>query len=287
MKRALIAALAIFAAASCANGEANPPGTGKDGGPTGGDSGPALDGGPTDGPAGDVACSTDTDKDGVVDCKDKCPGTAAGSKVNTDGCADAQLTPKLEANFPPYGLTWTPTGDLGRAGGLVWTYTGINRGQLFHIYWIVCDDPNDACGLSLDGPIDVPGEKWQPDTADSDLANGKLVYTNTLGIYLADTSTRPLSGRLTVTIVDDTNAPIPFADVATLGVTAQDGKYGAEIKGTGFKVTTLMEVKDTITNAWTPYLDYYDAAPTPDHGDAGTDAGDLAYVSFGGSFYDK
>ena len=60
--------------------------------------------------------------------------------------------------FPPFGLTWTPSGELGRAGGLTWTYTGIQRGDLFHIWWVVCDDPGMPCGLSLDGPI----ADWTP-----------------------------------------------------------------------------------------------------------------------------
>jgi len=84
-----------------------------------------------------------------------------------------------------------------------------------------------------------------------------------------------------VTIVDSSSAPVPFATVAMLGVTARDGKYGAEIKGTGFTVTALAEVEDTTTSTWTPYLDYYDAAHTvpPEAGNA--------YVSFGGWFYDE
>jgi len=69
-------------------------------------------------------------------------------------------------------------------------------------------------------------------------------------------------------------------------VTARDGKYGAEIKGTGYKVVALGEVEDPNQDGgavWTPYADYYDKAPTPDTGDAG---GNI-YVSYGGYFYDK
>lgn len=249
--RLLGGTLVLLAAASCANGQ----GASQDGGV------------PSDGSS-------------IVD------SGAGDSRTTCDACADAKpdapATPKLNPKFPPYNLTWTPTGDLGRAGGLTWTYTGINRTGVTHIDWIVCDDPNDPCGLSLDGPIDVPGEKWAFSATDSDLPNGKLVFTNTTGILLADSSTTPLSGRLTVTIVDASSAPIPFATVASLGVTARDGQYGAEIKGTGFKVTALAEVEDTKTSTWTPYLDYYDAATTPDTGDAGGNA----YVSFGGYFYD-
>jgi len=270
--------LALVVATSCATGETNTGnpdgGTGSDA-TTGGDGASGGDGGKCDG-----AC--DSDGDGVPDQSDKCPGTPKGAKVNKDGCADSQLTAKLNPAWPPYGLTWTNSGELGRAGGLTWTYTGIQRGDLFHIYWILCDDPAEPCGLSLDGPVDVPNEKWTYSATDSDLTNGKIVYTNTTNILLADNSTVPLSGRLTVTIVDANNAPIPFADVATLGVTARDGKYGAEIKGTGYKVVAIGEVEDS-TNVWTPYADYYDKAATPDTGDAG---GNI-YVSYGGYFYDK
>jgi hypothetical protein len=260
--------------ASCANGQANPP--------PGPDGGPKTDGGP--GVDSSCGATCDSDGDGVPDGSDQCPGTPPNTKVNKVGCADAQLTPKLNTdNWPPYGMTWTEGGSLGRTGGLIWTYVGINHGDLFHIYWIVCDDPSMPCGLSLDGPIDVPGEHWAYSASDSDLPNGKLVFTNTTGILLADSSTTPLSGRLTVTIVDGSHTPIPVEPVATLGVTARDGQYGVEIKGTGFMVTAIAEVEDSQTSTWTPYLDYYDAATTADTGDAGGNV----YVSYGGSFYDK
>jgi len=240
--RVLGAMLATLVAAACANGQETGP--------------PPPDGGSTlDGTTSDVV----------------------GSK---DSHSDAPVGPKLETTWPPYGLNWTSTGDLGRAGGLTWTYTGINRGTLLHIYWVVCDDPSMPCGLSLDGPITTSSD-WVFSATDSDLGNGKLVFTDSTTIVTADAGTVPLSGRLTVTIVDAGSAAIPFATVASLGVTARDGKYGAEIKGTGFKVTALAEVEDTVTSTWTPYLDYYDAAHTvpPEAGNA--------YVSFGGWFYDE
>src|SRR5690349_21830965 len=119
----------------------------------------------------------DSDMDGVVDGVDQCPNTPPGQPVNKVGCADSQLTPVLVAEFPPFGLAWTPTGDLAGAGGLTWTYTGIDRGDLFHIYWIVCDDPATPCGLSLDGPIDAAAG-WTFSGASSNLPAGTLVYTN-------------------------------------------------------------------------------------------------------------
>ena len=271
-------ALAAAVAASCATGE-NPT-NGSDSG-TGSDTGVIT----TDGGDGAVKCDAtcDSDGDGVPDQNDKCPNTPPKAVVNKVGCSDSQLTAKLDPTWPPYNMTWTSAGELGRVGGLTWTYTGIQRGDLFHIYWILCDDPAEPCGLSLDGPIDVPAEKWAYSATGSDLPNGKIMMTNSTNILMADNSTVPLSGRVTITIVDANNAPIPFTDVGTLNVTARDGKYGAEIKGTGYKVVALAEVEDQTSQTWTPYQDYYDKAATPDTGDAGGNA----YVSYGGYFYDK
>lgn len=271
----VLGVVAIFIAASCAKGSGTTSATSTTGPQGDDDSGLLADGA--------VACPTcDDDGDGVPNATDQCGGTPAGAKVNAVGCSDAQLTPKLEPVFPSYGLTWTPTGDLGRAGGSTWTYTGIQRGDLFHIWWIMCDEPAQPCGLSLDGPL-KPTEGFTFDATDSDLTNGKIVFTNSTAVLLADASVPNLVGRLTVTIVDATAKAIPIATVASLGVPARIGQYGSEILGTGFKVVAIMEVQDPSTATWTPYLDYYDAQGTPDTGDAGGNA----TVSWGGSFYDK
>jgi len=234
-----------------------------------------------DAPPPDASCGDmcDRDGDGVFDPVDQCPNTPTGEVVNHVGCSDSQLTSTLQP-FPPFGLTWTPTGDMGRAGGLTWTYVGIERKDLFHIDWIVCDDPATPCGLSLDGPIDVAAENWTFTVGGSDFANGKLLFTNTTHIPLADATTPQLAGRLTITIVDAATAVIPIATVGQLGVPALSGGYGAEIKGVAFTVKALAEVQDPSSLAWSPYLDYYDAAQT-----LATAPGTA--TSFGGSFYAK
>ncbi len=231
---------------------------------------------------GNTSCgeSCDADGDGVLDPNDQCPNTPAGVPVNFVGCADSQLMPTLHPTFPAYGLTFTSAGNPGRAGGLTWTYSGIQRGQLFHIYWVICDDPATPCGVSLDGAIDAPAENWTYSAVDSNAAAGKVAFTNTTHILLADTTAPQLTGRLTVIITDSADVPIPFKDVAALMVPPRDAKYGSEITGTGFKVVAITEVQDTAGSAWMPYLDYYDAASTPD-------TGATAASSFGGSFYDK
>lgn len=216
--------------------------------------------------------------DGVVDGTDECPGTPPGIPVNSVGCSEAQIQPTLEEAWPPYGLTWTSMGDPGRPGGLVWTYTGIDHGEKFHIYWVLCDDPDTPCGISLNGPIDLTGERWSFNAVDSDLPNGKAVFSNLTNITLADGSNPPIAGRLTVTAVDAAAVPMPIADLNSLGIVGRDGEYGTEIKGGGYTITMLIEVQDAAA-VWTPYLDYYDAAPTPEMGMG------LAQLSIGGSFY--
>lgn len=274
MNRALGIAPAIVLAVGCAKGKVA-------------DNSDAAPGGADSAISADASCgqTCDTDGDHVPDPKDKCPNTPLGEPVNLDGCSDSQLMATLNPNFPPYGLTWSPSGDPGRAGGLTWAYSAINRGDLFHIYWLVCDDPTTPCGLSLAGPIDDPA-KWALSIPDTDLPNGKLVFKNTTHIALADGSNPALDGRLTVQIFDESAAETaaPFSNVAVLNITARTAQYGAEITGTAFKVTVLAEVQDPSSGTWTPALDYYDAAPTPD---TGTDAGGPVYQSFDGEFYDK
>jgi hypothetical protein len=274
----LSAATGLLAGGACATGAGVDAGSGASS--AGGSISNGGEGGSSQGGAGgETACGTmcDQDGDGVFDDDDACPDTPMGEPVNNVGCAASQLEPTLVERWPPYGLTWTSSGDLGRPGGLTWTYTDIDRADLFHIFWILCDSPATPCGLSLDGPIDVMTEGWQFSAANSDLPGGTVVFLNATNIALADNSNPAVTGRLTVTIVDENGTAMPFADLASLGVSGADGKYGAEILGAGFTVTAIVEVQDAAT--WTPYLDYFDAAATPDPG-PGT------AVSFGGSFYD-
>ena len=71
---------------------------------------------------------------------------------------------------------------------------------------------------------------------------------------------------------------MPIGDLNSLGIVGRDGEYGTEVKGAGYTITMLIEVQDAAA-VWTPYLDYYDTAPTPEMGMG------LAQLSIGGSFY--
>jgi len=102
---------------------------------------------------------------------------------------------------------------------------------------------------------------------------------------MADGSTPQLATQLTMNIAGPNNTPMYFTDVGTFHIKARDGIYAAEITGTGFEITALLDVQDPASQAWTPYLDFFDAQQKP--AGPGPDAGGDAYISFGGTFYDK
>jgi OOP family OmpA-OmpF porin len=44
-------------------------------------------------------CPLDSDNDGVIDCRDKCPNTPAGAKVDKDGCSREKISISLNVQF--------------------------------------------------------------------------------------------------------------------------------------------------------------------------------------------
>ncbi len=243
-----------------------------------GDAGTQTDAGPSNGV--DASCtSCDEDGDGVPDENDQCPATPSGEEVNQVGCADSQVTAMLEPDFPPFALTWLTDGELGRPGGLTWTYTSMQRGDSFHIYWILNDDPENPSGIALDGPLDAANENWQFSAADSDLASGILVFTGAPLILLDDGTTPALNARMTVTVTDLNDVPLPVADAVTLDVTTRGGEAGLEIPETSFRARLIAEVEDPTSGMWMPYLDYFDAAATPEITEV--------FSSVSGSFYSE
>lgn len=51
-------------------------------------------------PVDSVGCPLDSDKDGVIDPNDKCPGTPAGTAVDETGCRFQQESVELQIQFP-------------------------------------------------------------------------------------------------------------------------------------------------------------------------------------------
>src|SRR5688500_12513771 len=106
MRRVCFVAFVFALAAGCAKSTG---GGGDDGDDDGDDVSEPIDASSDiDSVCGD--CDNDDDDDMVPDGLDDCPDTPAGEPVNPDGCGASQLTPTLEEEWPPFGLTWTPTG---------------------------------------------------------------------------------------------------------------------------------------------------------------------------------
>lgn len=227
----------------------------------------------------DAGCVTDCDADGDgVAAGDACPDTPPGEPVNSVGCADSEVEPVLQPEWPPFGLAWTQEGDFGRVGGMTWSYQGIERDDLFAIYWVVCDETS-PCGISLNGPVDAPGESWVYSAAESDLPAGRAVFTNLSAIETVENGAYAVDGRMTMTLVDGDDAPLPFSTVHDLDLPARVGFVAAAIPGTAFKVHAIAEVTDGAA-PYTPYLDFYDAATVSPDGAVGG-----AQASLFGSFY--
>src|SRR5262249_37639383 len=105
-------------------------------------------------------------------------GTAGVLAVTGAGAAHA-TTSYLGPVYPaPGGNTFTPSGDIASAGGETWTFGGFDTSQFGQMVW----GPWDANSVKLsfdatgDTSYSTPGEVLQYDSADSDLANGKIVF---------------------------------------------------------------------------------------------------------------
>lgn len=57
---------------------------------------------------------------------------------------------------PPGGVSWFGAGEMGRAGGAIWSYEDLDMSQFLDLWW----GPAGADGvqIALDGAIDEPGE---------------------------------------------------------------------------------------------------------------------------------
>ena len=115
---------------------------------------------------------------------------------------------------------------------------------------------------------------------DSMLANGVAVFSGNTHIHLFDGTLPPLTSRLTVTATSGSN-PLTWQTTAALGVTADLGTMAVQVpKGSASPLTINAKAEVFDGTSWVPYLDYYDAAKTPPEAKE-------AYISYGGSFYQK
>ncbi len=184
-------------------------------------------------------------------------------------------------NPPPkdHSITFTGTesdGEIGRAGGKVYTITNIVLANTTTAYYTMLAD---AVKLSMDNNTYTGAENMPLNSSFSNLPGGILSWTGATQMPLASGGTTSLLSKFVMTFYDLSNAPIPLVDPAITGFPAQSG--GAVlITGNDmvFKVRMEMFVSDDGGSSYTPHLDYYDAASTP----AGAES---AYSTYEYGFY--
>ena len=150
---------------------------------------------------------------------------------------------------PLGAVSFTTSGDIGRAGGLTWTYSGIDSSllsQFASLEW----GPANSTSVKLamdDGTFANPNDVLSFDAADSDLANGVAVWEGgPISFLTGNTGT-----RLTVAVTDLSNTPIAFQTTSGYG-------DGATVPITGnFKAHLELDIGGG--SSWSPYLDAFDS----------------------------
>jgi uncharacterized repeat protein (TIGR01451 family) len=173
---------------------------------------------------------------------------------------------------PLSGVTFPSTGDIGRAGGLTYTFSGVTglMSQFQTLEWGPAGP--DSVQLSMNGPIS-PANTLTFNTGASDLANGKAVWMGTAQYPIAQPpGTIQLLTRFTMTAKDSNNVPIT-------GFNATSG-YGdgatANVLG-DFSATLLFEVSDNNGTSWMAAKDYFDTHQNV--------PGNEMFSSFTGAFF--
>jgi hypothetical protein len=174
----------------------------------------------------------------------------------------------------PGGNTWSGAGiSPAHAGGKTWTAETFDLGASQDLYYGVDSDYYPALGINgLDPSLTFS-------LADSDLANGKSVWTGSVTIPLAvggPTTTR--DARFTLSVTDLNDIALAMVDSSTLSVigipTVQQGVLHVTDPA-GFKANMLFEIADG--PGYDAALAVYDALPTVQ--------GNQMWSSVGGAFY--
>jgi uncharacterized repeat protein (TIGR01451 family) len=157
---------------------------------------------------------------------------------------------------PLTGVSFGSAGDIGRPGGLTYSFSGLTGGLLAQFQSLEWGPASgNAVQLAMDGAIDASNETLTFNPGASDLANGKAVWVGTAQYPIAQPSiVIPLLTRFTITARDAFNVPIT-AFIATSGY-----GDGATVSVTGnFSANLLYEVSDDGGATWTPAKTYFDA----------------------------
>ena len=204
------------------------------------------------------------------------------------GAGAAQATSSYQGPvYPaPGGNTFSASGDIASAGGETWTFGGFDTSQFGQMVWGPWDA--NSVKLSFDATADTsysqPGEVLQFDSADSDLANGKIVFAGHADMSIFNGSgytPTSFDTRFTLLATDLSNTPLSLTDPASLGL---DGGIGGQVSVndnlSGYKVNMLYEASPNGT-VWTPAKDLFNSIGNSQ----GTDPGTQIHTSFDAGFY--
>ena len=191
--------------------------------------------------------------------------------------------------FPAPGSgTWastgTPTGgEIGKAGGITWSYTGVDPTQFDQMVWGL-GYPTFPATFSFG--LNTATLAFDPAT--SSLSSGVLNFTGSAEFPNLDGSTPSYPVRLQVTTA---TGPSAFTDPASLTGLTVDPSAGGVLPVTGdFSVDLIIEVSTDGGTTWTPANDYFNnTAHTAGVSTSSSVQGDFWYtaaapaVSFGQS----
>lgn len=189
---------------------------------------------------------------------------------------------------PPIGTyqSGANNGDPGRVGGKSLYTSQVSMAGNTTTYWGL-EYLNSQLQLmvSLDGgDYSEPGEVLSYDPVNSNLPGGIVRWIGTTFINNAFGGQQQVFTRATMTATRLDNSVIPLVDPTSLGLSDQIGGL-IQINGVADFVVAnfLIEASFTQDSGYQPYLDLYDAYPTPPGLPPGQ--GGNAYSSFTKGFY--
>jgi uncharacterized repeat protein (TIGR01451 family) len=174
---------------------------------------------------------------------------------------------------PLSGVVFPSTGDIGRAGGLTYHFSGVTAlmGQFQKLEWGPAD-PNSV-QLSMNGPI-TGANTLTFDPVDSNLAAGTAVWMGNATYPIAQPpATIPLLTRFTMTATDTATS----TSITNFNATSGYGDGATATVSGDFSATLLFEVSDNNGASWTPAKDYFDAHQNV--------PGNEMFSSFTGAFF--
>jgi len=183
-------------------------------------------------------------------------------------------------------------GSFGRTGGGNIRVNAVTFGEQTNLYWgpKLSSTGDLAVKVSMnDSGVYQNNENLTFDASTSNLPNGIVVWKGSTTIQNAITSSLvPVFIRATMITTwfnGSTYSPAALIDPVTLGLSSQIGGLIQFDQLTDYlNANILIEASLNGVNGWTPYLNFYDAYPTPPGPLPGAGIGS-AYSTFSPGFY--